>query len=62
VADLGPPRFEVEALGVRVPFGIEYLLEDAPVDFFLEVAPLLDVAPETELRVNGAFGVRYFFY
>jgi hypothetical protein len=48
-------------LGVRFPLGVCYLLENAPVDFFLEVVPLLDLAPETELRGNAAFGFRYFF-
>lgn len=48
-------------LGVRVPLGITYLFADAPVDFFAEVAPVLDIAPEVSLGLNGALGLRYYF-
>jgi hypothetical protein len=48
-------------LGARLPLGMVYEFEDSPIDVFFEVAPILDLAPETEVRVNGGFGVRYFF-
>jgi len=48
-------------IGIRIPVGLAYLFEGAPVDVFLEVVPLLDVAPETEFTLNAAIGVRYFF-
>lgn len=48
-------------VGVRFPFGATYLFDDAPVDVFLEVVPILDVAPESEVRMNAAAGVRYYF-
>jgi hypothetical protein len=32
-----------------------------PVDIFIELAPILDLVPETDFTVNGAVGVRYFF-
>lgn len=48
-------------LGVRIPFGVAYLLESAPFDFFLEIVPIMDLIPETELEFNGGFGVRIFF-
>ena len=48
-------------LGVRGVIGIGYLFREAPIDLFFEIAPILDVAPRTELSVNGGFGARYFF-
>jgi hypothetical protein len=48
-------------VGLRVPLGLAYIFEGAGADLFVEVAPILDVAPETEVRVNGAAGVRYYF-
>jgi hypothetical protein len=48
-------------LGVRGVIGIGYLFREAPIDLFFELAPVLDVAPRTELSINGGFGARYFF-
>lgn len=48
-------------LGVRIPFGIAYQFADAPVDVFFEIAPILDLNPETKMSVNGGIGVRYYF-
>lgn len=48
-------------LGVRGVVGIGYFFREAPIDLFFEVAPILDVAPRTELSINGGFGARYFF-
>lgn len=48
-------------IGVRIPVGIEYLLENAPVDIFFEIVPILDLAPDTDFDLNAAVGARYFF-
>ena len=48
-------------LGVRIPVGLEYMFEGAPVDIFFELVPLLDLAPDTEFLMNGGIGARYFF-
>lgn len=48
-------------LGVRVPIGITYLFADSPLDFFAEVAPVLDIAPDFALDLNGAIGLRFYF-
>ena len=42
-------------------YGVGGRLERTPVDLFVELVPLLDLAPETEFRMNGSVGVRYFF-
>jgi hypothetical protein len=48
-------------LGVRLPLGLDYVFAGSPIDIFFEVAPVLDLAPETEFRLHGGFGIRYFF-
>ena len=47
--------------GIRFPLGVDYVFASHPVDVFFEIAPLLDVAPATEFRVNGGLGIRYYF-
>lgn len=49
-----------DRIGVRIPFGMTYMFSTAPVDIFLEIAPIMDFSPKTELTFNGALGVRYF--
>lgn len=48
-------------LGVRVPLGLAYLFQNAPVDIFLEIVPILNLAPKTDFNINAAIGARYFF-
>jgi len=58
----GRMRFENDTrFGARVPFGLVHFIKDAPLDIFVEVAPILDLAPATELSANGGIGLRYFF-
>lgn len=48
-------------IGIRVPIGIAYQFEGAPLDAFLEVAPILDLLPATGFNWNSAIGLRYYF-
>lgn len=48
-------------LGARVPFGLAYQFEGAPVDIFAEVVPGLSLLPEIRFYIGGGIGVRYFF-
>jgi hypothetical protein len=48
-------------LGVRGVVGLDYMFAGIPLDLFLELAPVLDLVPATELNMNGALGIRYFF-
>jgi hypothetical protein len=50
-----------DRFGVRVPVGVSYLIEDIPVDVFLEVAPVVDVTPKTRFEFTAGVGVRYWF-
>jgi hypothetical protein len=45
----------------RVPIGISYEFDTAPIELFFEIAPMLDLAPETEAALGGGLGFRYFF-
>lgn len=47
-------------LAFRAPLGINYMFDGAPVDIFAEVAPTLQIAPDAQLRFDGAIGFRYF--
>ncbi|MFO1475233.1 MAG: hypothetical protein U1F98_01115 [Verrucomicrobiota bacterium] len=47
--------------GIRVPLGMSYFLPDAPVEFFGEIGPALDLAPSVRGEVTGGAGVRVWF-
>jgi hypothetical protein len=60
--DEGRGRNEDDAIfGIRVPVGITYLFDDAPLDLFFEIVPVLDLAPDVELDINAAVGLRFYF-
>jgi len=48
-------------IGIRVPFGAEYVLPIIPLGVFLELAPIIDFAPALGFSGNGAVGIRYYF-
>jgi len=48
-------------LGIRVPFGLAYQFEGAPVDIFGELVPGLSLLPDLGLYFGGGIGARYFF-
>ena len=50
-----------DIVGVRIPVGVNYLFEDVPVSLFLEVAPVLRVAPSTRGDFTAGIGARYRF-
>lgn len=58
----GRLRFaEDPQLGLRIPVGLTYLFDGAPFDVFLEVVPILDLIPATDVEFNGALGGRFYF-
>jgi hypothetical protein len=61
----GPGAFaalaEGSALGIRFVGGIDYRFQDIPVQLFFEVAPGINVLPDTEFNPAAGLGVRYFF-
>jgi hypothetical protein len=50
-----------DRVGVRFPVGLDYYFANAPFDIFIELAPVLDLAPETDFDLEGAFGGRFWF-
>jgi hypothetical protein len=48
-------------LGVRLAGGIAWWGRSIPLEVFLELAPILDLVPATELSANGGIGIRYYF-
>ena len=50
-----------DRMGIRVPVGVAYRFEDVPVDVFVEIAPVLDVAPSTRGDLTGGLGARWWF-
>jgi hypothetical protein len=49
------------AFGARIPFGIAYHFEGAPVEIFAELVPGLGLLPEIQFYVGGGIGIRYYF-
>ena len=47
--------------GVRIPVGLNYIFASDPLDIFMEIVPVLNVAPDTEFSFNAAIGIRFFF-
>lgn len=47
--------------GIRFPIGLSYIFAKTPIDIFGEIVPILDVAPDSEFRLNAAVGIRYYF-
>jgi hypothetical protein len=50
-----------DAVGIRIPVGLDYLFEASPIDLFFEVVPIVELTPSTEFRLNAAIGARFFF-
>jgi hypothetical protein len=48
-------------LGIRIPLGLNYVLQSEPIEFFGEMVPVMDIVPETHFDFQGALGVRYYF-
>ena len=48
-------------LGFRFDVGLVWVPKNTPIDVFFEIAPLLDIIPETAFSFNGGIGVRFFF-
>jgi hypothetical protein len=47
-------------LGVRIPVGLTYIFQKKPIDLFMELVPILDITPKTDIKLNAAIGVRYY--
>jgi hypothetical protein len=52
---------EHNQVGVRVPVGLSYMFDDAPIDVFAEIGPAIDMAPNVRGEVAGGIGIRFWF-
>ncbi len=50
-----------DVVGIRFPVGLDYIFTNYPFDVFVEIVPILDVAPDTDFDLEGAIGARFWF-
>jgi len=46
---------------IRIPVGVSYLMDTAPLDIFAELGPRLRVSPSTKFKLDIMMGIRYRF-
>ena len=46
--------------GIPLPVGISYPIRPHRLEFFGEIAPILDAAPDNSLGWGGGFGIRFY--
>jgi hypothetical protein len=59
------PRYEVidhheDEFGLRVPFGLSYFFDNAPIELYGEIVPVFVIAPDTDAEFDGGVGVRFY--
>jgi hypothetical protein len=47
-------------VGMRIPLGLSYVFKKYPLDFFIEIAPGLNLVPSSDLMLSGGVGIRYY--
>jgi len=57
----GKEKDDETRVGIRIPVGLSYLAGGAPIDIFVEIVPILEIAPDTDLNLDAAIGLRYYF-
>ena len=50
-----------DLIGIRFPVGLDYNFDGAPLDIFVQIVPILELAPKTDFELEGAIGARFFF-
>lgn len=48
-------------LGLRIPFGAEWMIPSTPLGLSLELVPGMLLAPETDVFVQGGVALRFYF-
>lgn len=57
----GSGRTNGTTAGVRVPVGVAFQWTNHPIEAFLEAAPGIRIAPNTQFQMTGGVGARYYF-
>jgi len=47
--------------GVKFNIGAGFMFSDIPVEFFMEVSPILDLMPATDFDMNAGIGFVFYF-
>jgi hypothetical protein len=47
--------------GIRGELGLEWMSHSAPIDVFIEIAPVFNFIATTGFNVDASFGARYYF-
>lgn len=47
--------------GIRLPLGMSYMFENAPVDIYVEFGPAIICSPDVRADFTGGIGIRYWF-
>jgi len=50
-----------DKFGIRIPIGAEYLFDGLPLGAFAEIAPVLNLSPDTDVDLEGGIGIRFYF-
>lgn len=50
-----------DAFGVRVPIGLDFNLDDLPLQFFGDIALRVNLFPDTDIDFDLGIGARYYF-
>lgn len=48
-------------IGFRIPLGVEYGLQDQPLEIYMDIAPTINIEPSSAFFLSSSMGVRYFF-
>lgn len=48
-------------IGFKAPFGLYYKFRNVPFSMFFELAPGLNITPDTDFDIMGGLGFRYIF-
>lgn len=49
-----------DVVGIRLPVGLTYSLNNAPLGTFFELVPTFDIEPAFQFSFAGAIGLRYY--
>ena len=52
---------EDPSFGIRTLVGIDYWIQNHPIELFAELGPLFNVTPDTDVDLDGGVGVRFYF-
>lgn len=47
--------------GLRFPLGLDFFVQQTPLEVFIEAVPILDLTPGTDFQLKAAGGIRYYF-